>query len=92
VTRGCRGPRRDGSQWPREAGALWVKARFILSTKDARDAYEVAKAFGASQSFSIGYRVKRARQDGPVRRIFDLDVYEYSPVLHGANRRPPSSA
>jgi hypothetical protein len=37
----------DGTPWPRQAGALWVKAAFILGTKDGREAYEVAKAFGA---------------------------------------------
>jgi len=76
----------DGTSWPPEAGALRVKARYLLATKDGREAYEVAKAFGAEQGFSIGYRVRHARKVGRVRHIDDLDLYEFSPVLHGANR------
>jgi len=38
--------------------------------------------------FSIGYRVRHARKVGQVRHIDDLDLYEFSPVLHGANRLP----
>ena len=76
----------DGTPWPPEAGALRVKARYLLATKDGREAYEVAKAFGAEQGFSIGYRVRHARKVGRVRHIDDLDLYEFSPVLHGANR------
>lgn len=76
----------DGTPWPPEAGALRVTARYLLGTKDGREAYEVAKAFGAEQGFSIGYRVRRARQRGRVRHIDDLELFEFSPVLHGANR------
>lgn len=81
-------PRRtpDGQPWPPEAGALLVKARFNLATADGRDAYANAKFFGADQSFSIGYKVARTRRRGGVRLIDDLDLYEFSPVLHGANR------
>ena len=76
----------DGTPWPPEAGALRVKARYLLATKDGREAYEVAKAFGPEQGFSIGYRVRRARKVGRVRHIDSVDLYEFSPVLHGANR------
>ena len=76
----------DGTPWPESAGALRVKARYLLATKDGREAYEVAKAFGPEQGFSIGYRVRNARKVGRVRHIDDLDLYEFSPVLHGANR------
>jgi len=76
----------DGTPWPPAAGALRVKARYLLGTKDGREAYEVAKAFGPEQGFSIGYRVQHARKVGRVRHIADLDLYEFSPVLHGANR------
>jgi hypothetical protein len=78
----------DGSRWPPSAGALRVKARFLLNTRDGREAWEVAKAFGTSQNFSIGYKVTPtgARQRGGTRYITDLDVFEFSPVLHGAAR------
>jgi len=78
----------DGSPWPATAGALRVRAKFLLGTRDGREAWERAKAFGSTQSFSIGYKVRPggSRQRGKVRVITDLDLFEYSPVLHGANR------
>ena len=76
----------DGTPWPPEAGALRVKARYLLGTKDGREAYEVSKAFGPEQGFSIGYRVRHARKVGRVRHIDSVDLYEFSPVLHGCNR------
>jgi len=76
----------DGTPWPPEAGALRVKARYLLGTKDGREAYEVAKAFGREQGFSIGFRVRHARKVGRVRHVDSVDLYEFSPVLFGANR------
>ena len=78
----------DGSPWPPEAGALWFRARYILATREGREAYEIAKAFGPQQGFSIGYKVTAngARHRAGTRTITDLDVYEISAVLHGANR------
>ena len=76
----------DGTPWPPAAGALRVKARYLLGTKDGREAYEVSKAFGPEQGFSIGFRVRHARKVGRVRHIDSVDLYEFSPVLHGCNR------
>lgn len=79
----------DGrTPWPRAAGALLVKGRYILGTSDGRDAWEEAKAFDADQAYSIGYKVTPtgAKIRAGVRHIHDLDVYEFSPVLHGAHR------
>ncbi|MEW1700102.1 2'-5' RNA ligase family protein [Streptomyces sp. NPDC093249] len=76
--------------WPAEAGALVATIGFNLRTQRGRDVYEqVAQwhAHGQAQ-FSIGYRVPRStatkRSDG-VRVIHRLDLYEISPVLHGAH-------
>jgi len=74
-----------GEPWPPEAGALLVKATF-LPTREGQEARAVAQAFGADHAFSIGYMVKHARQRRGIRHIDDLDLYEFSPVLHGANR------
>ena len=48
----------------------------------------MAKAYGTDQAYSIGYRVtpNGAKSRGGVRYITDLDCYEFSAVLHGANR------
>lgn len=61
-------PRRLGL---RAAGALRVKARFLLGTREGRDAYEVAKAFGPHMQYSIGYRVPLtgAKTRGGIRCI-----------------------
>lgn len=79
----------DGDPWPAEAGALYTKNRYMLTTKDGRDAYEHAKFFKGRTAYSIGYVVKRKRiglHNGlKTRFIQDLDLYEYGPVLHGAH-------
>ncbi|MBG0818767.1 2'-5' RNA ligase family protein [Planomonospora sp. ID82291] len=81
---------KDGKPWPREAGALYVRCRFNLKSDDGRNAYENVRFFSETDEceWSIGYQVPagKARQDTKtgIRRIYDLDLYEYSPVLFGA--------
>lgn len=78
----------DGSEWPREAGALEVVTQFNLKTTRGKDAYEDVKFFGDDQEWSIGYNVPvgGATTDSKsgIRSIATLDLYEYSPVLFGA--------
>ncbi|MFE0058670.1 2'-5' RNA ligase family protein [Streptomyces sp. NPDC059003] len=76
--------------WPAEAGALVATIQFNLRTSKGRDVYEQVRQWhthGEAQ-FSIGYRVPPSgatkRSDG-VRVIHQLDLYEVSPVLHGAH-------
>ena len=76
----------DGSPWPPEAGALLVRGRFNLSTRDGQEAYSNARFYGDSLGYSIGYKVARSRHVRGIRHIDDLDLDEFSPVLHGANR------
>ncbi|MFJ9416728.1 2'-5' RNA ligase family protein [Streptomyces sp. NPDC101227] len=80
----------DIPNWPRDAGALVATIQFNLRTSKGRDVYEQVRQWhehGEAQ-FSIGYRVPPAaatkRSDG-VRVIHKLDLYEVSPVLHGAH-------
>ncbi|GAB2467692.1 hypothetical protein GCM10027187_39840 [Streptosporangium sandarakinum] len=81
---------KDGQPWPAEAGAVFVRALFNLKTKDGREAYERVVFYSESNEceWSIGYSVPAggARKDPKtgVRRIYDLDWYEFSPVLFGA--------
>ncbi|MER6616277.1 NUDIX domain-containing protein [Streptomyces xantholiticus] len=76
--------------WPAEAGALVATVIYNLRTRQGRDAYEQVKQWHEHQqaAFSIGYRVPESsaslRGDG-VRVIHHLDLYEVSPVLHGAH-------
>lgn len=80
----------DGSVWPREAGALVATVQFNMGTSWGRDAYGQVKQWheNGEAEFSIGYKVTPGgaskRHDG-VRIIHDLDLYEVSPVLHGAH-------
>lgn len=79
---------KDGRPWPPQAGALWVRTRYNLATTEGRDAYENVKFFGPDCEWSIGYRIPKGKATrGPdgVRRIKQVDLYEYSPVLFGAN-------
>ncbi|MFD4933409.1 HK97 family phage prohead protease [Streptomyces virginiae] len=79
-----------GQFWPREAGALVATVQYNLRTTRGRDAYEQVRQWHENNEaqFSIGYKVVAGgaskRHDG-VRIIRDLDLYEISPVLHGAH-------
>ncbi|WP_141753959.1 2'-5' RNA ligase family protein [Streptomyces subrutilus] len=76
--------------WPAEAGALVATVAYNLRTSRGRDAYEQVKQWHEHKQaqFSIGYRVPQSgatrRSDG-VRVIHTLDLFEVSPVLHGAH-------
>lgn len=76
----------DGSPWPKEAGALRVKAQYNLNTNMGRDAYENAKFFGSDQEWSIGFNVPKggAEMKDGIRYIKELELYEFSQVLWGA--------
>lgn len=80
----------NGQDWPKKAGALWVKMQFNLDTQRGRDAHSDVLFFAEDQEWSIGYKVPEggARHeksiDGPTRYISRLKCYEYSPVLFGA--------
>lgn len=80
----------DGRPWPADAGALLVTAQLNLDSKAGREAFEIIRFFGPEESaFSIGYRVKQdGARTGPggTRFITELDLFEVSLVLHGANR------
>lgn len=80
---------REGKAWPEAAGALYVRMRFNLKTREGRDAYENVKFFSQTGEceWSIGYHVpdgKSTRDRAGVRHIKELDLFEYSPVLFGA--------
>ncbi|WP_158716908.1 2'-5' RNA ligase family protein [Streptomyces rimosus] len=79
-----------GSMWPAAAGALVATVQYNLRTIRGRDAYEQVDQWHKNNeaAFSIGYKVvpggAAKRHDG-VRVIHDLELYEISPVLHGAH-------
>ncbi|MGW2550114.1 NUDIX domain-containing protein [Streptomyces sp. NPDC001635] len=76
--------------WPREAGALVSRVAYNLRTSKGRDTYEQVKQWHehGEAAFSIGYRVPpdgATRRGDGVRVIHRLDLFEVSPVLHGAH-------
>ncbi|AXI91318.1 hypothetical protein SAM9427_36730 (plasmid) [Streptomyces sp. ETH9427] len=79
-----------GAVWPAAAGALVATVQYNLRTTRGRDAYEQVMQWheNGEAQFSIGFKVPPGgaskRHDG-VRIINDLDLYEISPVLHGAH-------
>ena len=75
----------SGRPWPREAGALVAQARLNTAIKAGHDALEMIKFFEQEAAFSIGYRAVKTRRRGDVRELHDVEVFEVSPVLHGAH-------
>ncbi|MER7759457.1 2'-5' RNA ligase family protein [Streptomyces sp. NPDC097619] len=79
-----------GAVWPAAAGALVATIAFNLRTRRGREAYEQVRQWhdNGEAAFSIGYKVTSGgaskRHDG-IRVIHDLELYEVSPVLHGAH-------
>lgn len=80
----------DGNPWPRDAGALLATMQLNLRTERGREVFENLRFWHESQeaAFSIGYKVPAGKatkgRDGS-RYIHELDLYEVSPVLHGAH-------
>lgn len=70
------------------AGALLVKMQFNLNTSRGRDAFHDVQFFGPEQEWSIGYAVGEGKSTTDsktgIRKIHQLELYEYSPVIFGA--------
>lgn len=68
-------------------GGLYVKTQFNLKTTTGRDAYENVKFFGDEAEWSIGYTVDEGEfsKDLQANLLHKIGLYEYSPVLFGAN-------
>ena len=72
------------------------RGSFFMGTEAGREAYNLAKEMGDLQEWSFGFRINdyesgKFKKDGEetefdVRFLKDLEVYEVSPVLVGANR------
>lgn len=69
----------------KDNGGLYVKGQLALKTRDGLDMYEHL-SFGSIQEFSFGFEVKNSQMgaDG-VTELTEIMIYEWSPVLVGAN-------
>jgi Caudovirus prohead serine protease len=83
----------NGEPWSEKAGALWIDAQFNMKTQAGRDAFETVKFYGDEGEWSIGYTVPKGKASeeksaesptGKIRRIKELNLFEFSPVLFGA--------
>lgn len=69
----------------KDLGGLLIKGQFNLNTTRGKDAYEDLK-FGTVDEFSIGYRVLDSDIVNGVKELKEIELFEWSPVLVGANR------
>jgi len=67
-----------------DATGLRVAGRFLTSTTDGKNAYELTKA-GAIDGLSIGYRTVKASDQNGVRVIEKADLWEVSVVTFPMN-------
>lgn len=68
-------------------GGLYVKVKFNLASERGRQAFADVMFYGEEQEWSIGYKTIRKTYD-PSRQaniLQEVELYEVSPVLHGAN-------
>lgn len=68
-------------------GGLFVKVQFNLNSERGREAFASVMFFGEDQEWSIGYKTITSDYD-PLRSaklLKEVELYEVSPVLHGAN-------
>lgn len=68
-------------------GGLYVRTQFNLETQDGRDAFSNVKFFGEESEWSIGYQIAESSYDKDKKALLlhKVDLFEYSPVLFGAN-------
>lgn len=64
---------------------LYVKAQFVMTVQRAKEAFELIKA-GVIDEFSIGFRILDWEYDDAGHRVIKkVRLYEWSPVVAGAN-------
>lgn len=80
-------PRLPQKMLDAKIGGLYVKTQFNLETQDGRDAFSWVKFYDTESEWSIGYQVADAAYDTKKKamRLKAIDLFEYSPVLFGAN-------
>lgn len=69
-------------------GGLFAKVQFNLKSEKGREAFSQVAFYGEEQEWSIGYKTLDAFFD-PSRKanmLKEVELYEVSPVLHGANQ------
>lgn len=69
-------------------GGLYARVQFNLKSERGRQAFSDVSFFGEEQEWSIGYKTLNADYDAQrqANLLREVELYEVSPVLHGANQ------
>ena len=69
-------------------GGLYARVQFNLNSEKGREAFANVAFFGHEQEWSIGYKTLDAIHDPAIHAnvLKEVELYEVSPVLHGANQ------
>lgn len=69
-------------------GGLYARVQFNLKSERGRQAFADVSFFGEEQEWSIGYKTLNADYDSQrqANMLREVELYEVSPVLHGANQ------
>jgi HK97 family phage prohead protease len=69
-------------------GGLYARVQFNLKSERGREAFASISFFGMDQEWSIGYKTLDAVYDNARQAnvLKEVELYEVSPVLHGANQ------
>lgn len=68
-------------------GGLYIKGQFNLETQRGKEAFSDVK-FGTIDEFSIGFRIlsRQINEESGVTDLIEGELFEWSPVLVGANQ------
>lgn len=69
-------------------GGLYARVQFNLNSEKGREAFANVAFFGQEQEWSIGYKTLDSIFDPNIQAniLKEVELYEVSPVLHGANQ------
>lgn len=69
-------------------GGLYAKVQFNLQSEKGKEAFATVAFFGEDQEWSIGYKTIDSIFDPNLQAniLKEVELYEVSPVLHGANQ------
>lgn len=69
-------------------GGVYARVQFNLKSERGREAFNSVVFFGEDQEWSIGYKTLDSIYDQKrqANLLKELELYEVSPVLHGANQ------
>jgi HK97 family phage prohead protease len=81
-------PRLPAKMREKRVGGLFARVQFNLAAEKGREAFANVAFFGEEQEWSIGYKTLDAVFDSSQQAnlLKEVELYEVSPVLHGANQ------